>query len=474
MFIGIDIGTQGARVVLMDDEGSLAGSREEAFVLSAASREEQSPEAWWEACRRCMSSLLAGVDRSGVLALAVTSTSGTVIPLDSEHRPLHGALMYSDKRSVLEGEVCTAEAEAWYAQARAGMDRRGGYTAFNSSSGLSKMVWYVRHYPAAAEKIRYWVHAADYITGKLCGRWGITDYTNALKTGYDLHKEEWPAYIYEKLPLRKGWLPEVVASGSPVGVLLPSLAGEWGLSASVQVVAPMTDGCASQLASGAVDMGSWNTTVGTTLVVKGVTGMELADEEGRFYSHRHPDGGWMPGGASNTGADWVREFPVVPEVDLLIPTGLMAYPLRQEGERFPFVASQARGFAPEGVAGPLLFAANMEGVAYVERYAYELAGRLSGEPIRAVYTAGGGSNSHTWLVIRSTVLDLPLYKMRYVTGAAGAAILAASKVYFGSVGEAARAMTRVEKEVVPVQGLRGAYQEGYGRWVEELRGRGWI
>jgi sugar (pentulose or hexulose) kinase len=467
MFIGIDVGTQGARVVLMDGEGRLMGSREEAFVLSAASREEQSPEMWWEACRRCMSSLLLSVGTSGVKSIAVTSTSGTVIPLDSGHRPLHAALMYSDKRSVLEGEVCTAEAVA-------GVGRRGGYTAFNSSSGLSKMVWYVRHYPAVAEKIRYWVHAADYITSKLCGRWGITDYTNALKSGFDLHREEWPAYIYEKLPLRKEWLPEVVASGSPVGVVLTSLAREWGLSSSVQVVAPMTDGCASQLASGAVDRGCWNTTLGTTLVVKGVTEMELADEEGRFYSHRHPDGGWMPGGASNTGADWVREFPVIPEVDRLIPTGLRAFPLRQEGERFPFVAPQARGFAPEGVEGPLLFAANMEGVAYVERFAYELAERLSGEKIKAVYTAGGGSNSHTWLVIRSSVLGLPIYKMRYVTGAAGAAMLAASRVYFGTVGEAVRSMARIEKEVAPEEGLRGRYEEGYGKWVEEMRGRGII
>src|SRR5690606_39859763 len=65
------------------------------------------------------------------------------------------------------------------------------------------------------------------------------------------------------------------------------------------------DGCASQVASGAVNIGDWNTTIGTTLVIKGVTNEEIKDPEGRLYSHRHPEGFWMPGGASNTGADWV-------------------------------------------------------------------------------------------------------------------------------------------------------------------------
>ena len=484
-FLGIDIGTQGARVALLGEDGHLAGSREESFPLSDSFREEQSPEGWWEACRRSLRYLLGSVkdEISGeqIKAIAVVSTSGTVIPLDKDHRPLHPALLYSDQRSAAEGVICTKEALA-YRAARTTEPVRG-YTAFNSSSGLSKMVWYVQQYPAAAEKIAHWAHAADYITGKLCGRWGITDHTNALKSGYDLYEEKWPCYIYERLPLRKEWLPEVVPSGRPIGNLLPELAQEFGLSSSLQVVAGMTDGCASQLASGAAGPGDWNTTLGTTLVIKGVTKMELADAEGRFYSHRHPDGGWMPGGASNTGADWVsREFARGPgslerleaEAAGLIPTGLMAYPLRMEGERFPFIAPQARGFAPEAVKGALLFTANMEGVAYIERYAYELAAGLSGEEPRAVFTAGGGSNSAGWMKIRSSVLGLPLYKMRHVTGAAGAAILAAARTHFSSAGEAVRSMAQIEKEVGPSQKLQAAYEEGYGKFMDTLREKGYI
>lgn len=41
----------------------------------------------------------------------------------------------------------------------------------------------------------------------------------------------------------------------------------------------------------------------TTLVIKGVTEHLLPDPQGRIYSHRHPAGYWLPGGASNTGGE---------------------------------------------------------------------------------------------------------------------------------------------------------------------------
>ena len=280
--------------------------------------------------------------------------------------------------------------------------------------------------------------------------------------------------------MKKEWLQQVVPSGTPIGTLEPALAGELGLSSSVQVAAGMTDGCASQVASGAVNLGDWNTTIGTTLVIKGVTKEEIKDPEGRLYSHRHPEGFWMPGGASNTGADWVSaDFSDDLEIlnqqaEALIPTEYLAYPLRQKGERFPFIAPQARGFEPEEITREQLFAANMEGVAYIERYAFEMIEKLSGEKAQAVYTAGGGSNSDTWLKIRSNVLNLPIYKMRYVSGAAGAAILAASKTYFNSLVEAGRAMTQVEKEVYPDKDLAEKYGLLYKKFVTELLKKGYI
>jgi sugar (pentulose or hexulose) kinase len=474
-FIGIDVGTQGARVVLADARGNLLGSREEQFPLSGQSREEQSPGDWWAACARSLQQLLQDAaklsDLQHIRAIAVTSTSGTIIPIDQHYEPLHPAIMYSDGRQAEEGKICKETALAHHPD---------GYTAFNSSSGLPKMLWFIRHYPEKVTRLYKFIHAADFVTGRLCGRYNVTDLTNALKSGYDVQQRRWPSYIWEQLPLQQEWLQEVVPSGTPLGGLDPALAAQLGLPDGVMVVAGMTDGCASQIASGAVNPGDWNTTIGTTLVVKGVTKAAIHDPAGRLYSHRHPEGYWMPGGASNTGADWIsRDFreqlgELETQAAAIIPTQHLSWPLLQQGERFPFIAPEARGFEAPGLSPAERFAAGMEGVAYIERYAYEMIRQLSGEAVKAVYTAGGGSNSPVWLRIRSNVLKLPLYKMKYVTGAVGAAILAASKTCFSNIMEAAAAMTQVEKQERPEPALAAAYEANYARFIQTLKQKGYI
>ncbi|KAA0988665.1 FGGY-family carbohydrate kinase [Dyadobacter aurulentus] len=473
-FLGIDVGTQGVRVVLLDQTGKARSHAEKVFPLTSESRQEQSPLVWWDCCLHCLHELAdfikGNIEISDIRAVSVTSTSGTVIPLDENNIPVHDALMYSDPRSAEEGKMCRQVAETFHPE---------GYTGFNASSGLSKIVWFVNHFPEKIDRIKTWVHATDFLIGKLSGNYRTTDFTNALKTGFDVGTATWPAYIFQHLPLKKEWLQEVVPSGTVIGSLLPEISALLQIP-EIKVVAGMTDGCASQVASGAVSPGDWNTTIGTTLVVKGVTTREIRDPLGRLYCHRHPEGYWMPGGASNTGADWIsngfqEELTVLNEAARqLIPTSLLAYPLMQAGERFPFISPEARGFAPEDIDKNQLFAANMEGVAYMERLSYELIEQLSGEQVNAVYTAGGASNSETWLTIRASVLNKPVYKCRQVTGAAGAAIVAASGSYFKTLTEAAKAMTSVEKVVQPVPELVAPYQAGYELFIEALRDRKYL
>ena len=342
------------------------------------------------------------------------------------------------------------------------------------------MVWFVETYPEKAEKISRWIHAADFVTGKLSNYWGITDYTNAFKSGYDVSDYYWPEYLYTYLPLKKEWFPEVVASGTVIGNIAADFAEELGLRSNVQITAGITDGCASQIASGAINPGEWNTTIGTTMVIKGVTNRQVPDPLGRLYSHRHPAGYWMPGGASNTGADWVtNEFAddlanLNLEAAELIPTSYIAYPLQQQGERFPFMAPQAQGFVPPGLTKAERFTAGMEGVAYIERYAYELISYLSGENVNAVFTAGGASNSDTWLKIRANVFNKPIYKMKHVSGAVGAAVLAASKTYYTSVIEAVKYMVVLDKKVHPVPELAAKYEINYQKFLQVMQEKQYI
>lgn len=401
--------------------------------------------------------------------MSVTSTSGTVIPLDANHAPLHAALMYDDSRSATQAVACQAAARRANPHA----------DSFGTSFGLPKILWYRDNYPEQSEKISVWSHAADYIIGQLSGVWGVTDPTSALKTGYDPAQENWPAFVIDDLGIPASWLPRVVPSASPVGTLRPSVAQETGLPPSLVVTTGMTDGCASQIASGSVKPGEWSSTIGTTLVIKGVTHRQVVDPGGRIYNHRHPDGWWMPGGASNTGAAWIaRDFAGanLESLDMaardLIPTPWAAYPLAQIGERFPFIAPSAIGFVPENLTEIERFTANLEGVAYLERMAFDLIEKLSGERVEHISTAGGGSRGQTWLTIRANVLDRPIVRMQHSDAAFGAGILAAA-ARFDSVADAALAMTRPAQVVEPGQFV-DAYQFGFTQFVQELERRGYV
>jgi sugar (pentulose or hexulose) kinase len=468
-FIGIDIGTQGARVILVDQRGISIASASHSFVFDERAREEQSPAVWWNACVGLLDEMLNGLaadfDKSAIQAVSVTSTSGTVIPLDVNNQPIHDAIMYSDGRSAEQGKRI---------QEIALQHMKDGYTGFNASSGISKMLWFMECYPEHRGRIALWIHASDYMVGKLSGVYNTTDYTNALKSGYDVANLKWPAYIIDELGLKKEWLQTVVPSGTVVGRLQKDLATRWGLN-EIEVIVGMTDGCASQVASGAVKPGDWNTTIGTTLVIKGVTKKQVVDPLGRLYSHRHPEGYWMPGGASNTGADWITvDFSSDilqwnQTAEKLIPTGKIAWPLLQDGERFPLSTPYARAIVPEQISKSELYAANLEGVACIERLAYEIIEELSDEKIAAVYTAGGGSNSEVWLKIRAAVLNVPIYKCKAASGALGAAIMAASNTYYASVTDAASHMTAMEKAIFPEVELVAKYEAQYQQFKEKLK-----
>jgi len=461
--IGIDAGTQGARVVAHDRTGALVASASERFTGDWASG-EQDPEIWWAAVVRGVRSVSRALDGRPVDGVSATSTSGTVLPLDEGWNPVAPALMYNDRRA---GEPA-AEIAARFPALGA-----------NVSWGLPKIVWFERTFPDLTGRIRAWRHPVDFLIGRMTGAWHTTDQTTALKSGFDVRLGRWPVEVFASLGVDPGRMPAVGMTGTVIGRIRPPITEETGLPAGVPLMLGMTDGCASQVSSGAVRPGAWNSTIGTTLVIKGTTVEPIVDPLGRIYDHRHPQGFWMPGAASNTGAAWISTW--FPDRDLaaldraaagVTPTGELTYPLLGTGERFPFLAPAATGFGYDGPDETIRYAAGLEGVAYLERMAFELIESLSGERVDAVSTAGGGSAGDTWLRIRANVLDRPIRKVRHANAATGAAIIAASGIWYGGLIEAAEAMVASETVVEPDTGV-AAYRAGFDRFREELIRRGY-
>jgi D-ribulokinase len=494
--MGVDLGTQSVRALAVTDDGHvlgrgagpLAGHRDH-------ERHEQHPADWWQGVAAALRRTLRTVPAARVRGVAVCSTSGTVLLTGTDGTPLTPALMYDDGR---------AEAEAHRAQ-EAGADvwRSLGHR-IQPTWALAKLLWLTgsdavssphgsrgpHGADGAAADLRgaRVCHQADYVTTRLVGRPVPTDSSHALKTGYDLNTRSWPTAVHDRLGLSDLDFPAVVAPGSTLGTVCGGAAAETGLAEGTPVVAGMTDGCAAQLGSGAWAVGQWNTVLGTTLVLKGVTATPLHDPAGVLYNHRSPDGHWLPGGASSVGAGALTlAFPGadLAHLDRLAahrePASVVAYPLVSRGERFPFLAPDAEAFVLGRPADDAdHHAALLQGVALTERLCLAYIGQL-GAPVDTTVTfTGGATRSAYWNQLRADVLGRRATVPAHTDSALGMAVLAAHGVRRGTGGDASaslsdlRGMVRVRTVLEPRSKVSERFAEPFVTLVDELERRGWL
>jgi D-ribulokinase len=272
--IGIDLGTQSVRVVLAEEDGTVVGSANAPLssIRSDEVRHEQDPEAWWAAVGDAASEVTAGLGGREVQGLAICSTSGTALLADADGRPLTPAIMYNDGRASEEARIAQeAGEEVWDSL---------GYR-ISSSYALPRLLWLLRN--GQGEGASRMMHQADFIASRLAGELVETDWSHALKTGWDLVNERWPEEVMERLEIPVDLLPPVVRPGTKIGEVGSPAEEHTGIPAGTPIRAGMTDSCAAQIAAGALKEGSWNSVLGTTLALKGVTPKLLHDPSGVVY-----------------------------------------------------------------------------------------------------------------------------------------------------------------------------------------------
>ena len=481
--MGVDLGTGGARALIADDNGRVLAAAQRDLprdaVHTEGERHEQNADAWWHAAAGAISEALqtwrdTGGTPEALRGIAVDGTSGTLLPVDEEGQPVGAAIMYNDGRAGAEAEELN--------QRFADFCHKLGYR-FAASFALSKALWLVRHDEARFKRAARLIHQADFINTRLTSGPVATDYSNALKTGYDLTTDQWPDWMEsdERLGAVRRRLPEVVAPGAQIGSVYKSASHATGLPENVPVLAGCTDGTAGVLASGAAEVGETNTTLGTTLVFKRIAEQRCVDPDGLLYSHKLPGGRWLPGAASSTGGEWLRQM--FADHDLaamdraaqsLLPSDSVMYPLARSGERFPFKASEAQGFCePDADSAEARYAAGLQGTAMLERLCYEVLDNAAGAPGGDVYTTGGGSGSDVWTQLRADVTGRTMHRPASPEAAFGMAVLAASH-RAGDLWQAVRRMVRLERTFHPDTAHKPRYDDLYSRFVDALRQRGYV
>ncbi|MEB3368885.1 xylulokinase [Saccharopolyspora mangrovi] len=455
VLLGIDVGTSGVKVVATDREGRLvrsATARYDTQVDSDGRGSDQDAGSWWHAITSAAGDVVA---EARVLAVAVTSQSPTLVPVDDRGREVGAALTWLDRQAVAEA----AEIE------RIGPGHRNGPDPF---FGTAKLPWLLRNRPEVAARAAHVVSANGYVTGRLTGRAALDDSSASLMQGFDESANAFDERLFGR-GLGVELLPPIVATTDVIGTVTDQAAAETGIPAGVPVVAGGVDSVGSALEAGIVEVG------GPLVEMTGFSSATmLAVPAGThvpgFIHERHcvPGVDLLITAQVTAGAtvDWVNR---IAGQDLRDSEALLARsrPSRLTtvpsfaGERTPTWNPRARGIidgidlAADGVE---LMLSVLEGNALA--LADDVAElRARGFAVDRLLSTGGGSASTAWLQIKADALGVPVLRPRGGHGAAqGASYLAGLAIGVHDVGELKQFAADIEHEFTPDAELHERYE----------------
>jgi xylulokinase len=490
--IGVDIGTQSTKAVLVDAEGRIVAQASRAYQVETpqALWAEQWPQVWLDAVEACVREVAqrAAVDPASIKGLCVGSLyGGSGIPVDADGKPTHPCLIWMDRRAQDEVERVrrTVDLERLYDITGNGLDSYYGYT---------KMLWLREQRPQAWGRTKQFLPPNSYVNAQLTGEVAV-DHSSAGNIGgvYDVARRGWSDEMLAALGIPRSMMPDrLVDSSEVVGYLLPGWSSRLGLPAGLPVIAGGVDAAVATLAAGASEPGNHVAMIGTSMCWGTIR--QRVDARHGLSSMPHVVNGrhdlYVFGGAITAGASvtWFRETFCQAEVaaglaqqsephEILeqaareVPPGalgLLFLPYLM-GERSPVWDAKASGaFIGLGLhhGREHLYRAVLEGVSHALQHNIE-TGIRGDQPLDdALTVVGGASRSDLWMQIIADVTGRPVLGSDVDAEASlGAAMLAALGTGVVADAPALRGWVRLVERARPEPAARARYAAMHAQYV---------
>ncbi|MBQ7599369.1 MAG: xylulokinase [Clostridia bacterium] len=471
-YIGIDLGTSSVKLMLVGSEGSIVRtvSREYPLIFPNPGWSEQFPDDWWNAVRDGLKELTDGLEPDQIKGIGCGGQMHGLVILDEDDCVIRPAILWNDGRTYKEVE---------YLNEVIGKQKLSEYTANIAFAGFTapKLLWVRNNEPENFLRIRKVMLPKDYINYKLTGV-HCCDYSDA--SGMlllNVKNKCWSSEMLRICGLDESVMPHLYESFEPVGKVMPDIAAELNLSPRTLVVAGAGDNAAAAVGTGVVGNGGCNISIGTSGTVFISSSEFGVDPNNALHSFAHADGGYHLMGCMLSAAScnkWLCET-ILGTADYAseqkgITDGCLGrnrvYFLPYlMGERSPINDTDARGvFAGMTMDSSRqdLVQSVLEGVAFAIRDSVEVAKSL-GIKIEKSRICGGGARSRLWRKIMANVLNIPLEipKTEEGPGYGGAMLAMVGCGRFGSVAEAADALTKVSGTVEPDPEIAARYEKKY-------------
>lgn len=482
-FLGIDIGTSGAKVLVVGDDGQVLGSTTIAYELDIPRPgwAEQDPEQWARATKQAVRTVCAAVSGVDIRAIGLTGQMHGLVLLDERGHVLRPAILWCDGRTTEQCRDITH---------RIGAERLIQLTCNPALEGFTapKLLWVRDHEPEIFQRTKTVLLPKDYVRYVLTGE-RATEVSDASGTLlFDVRRRRWSEEMLAALEVPASFLPQVYESPEITGVLRREVARELGLPAGIPVVGGGGDQAAGAVGTGIVEPGLVSATIGSSGVVFAHSADVLLDPQGRVHTFCHAvPGAWhVMGVTQGAGLSlrWWRDHFGDTETTVARRLGIDPYALLIEeaaqapagsegliwlpylmGERTPHLDALARGVL-FGISGhhtrAHVLRAVLEGVVYSLRDSIEILREMK-VPLSIVRVSGGGARSALWRQIQADTYQMPVCAMQVEEGPSfGAALLGAVGAgRFASVSEGCRSWVRFQPPQEPRSSYIPQYEEGY-------------
>ncbi|MGE0007312.1 MAG: FGGY-family carbohydrate kinase [Parvibaculaceae bacterium] len=469
MIVGVDIGTQSLKALVLSPEMRVLGEHAVAYRPSfpRAGWAEQDPKLWEDALGPAIHGAVqnARCAPGDVKALGFAGQLDGCIAIDRQGRPLHPCLIWMDRRADVEG----IDADMVHATCGVVLD---------ATHSAAKIRWLKRNVPAVARAAKFLV-PVSYMVSRVTGAHVIDHATASTSMVYGLAAKTYDAALLAAFGIGAEELPAALDAAAPAGRLSDEGASLTGLAPGIPVAVGTGDDFSSAIGAGLVAPGRFIDVVGTAEVT-GALHREAVIDRGRLVeTHAFMDGhyyienpGWLSGGA----LVWFRDTFGLTSFEQLTALAGEAPP---GAEGVTFLPALSGAMAPEWIASARgafygiapshgvshLARALLEGLSFAMRDVLDRVREL-GVECRALRVVGGGARSALWTQIRADVAGLPAETPRHLdTSAIGAAVLAAkASGLVADIGETVVELNPVARTVLPLARNRAAYENAYRRY----------
>jgi xylulokinase len=483
--LGLDVGTTGAKALLISETGAVVASSTTEYAMYTPHPQwaEQDPADWWQATVESIRQVLAeskvGSDR--VVGVGLTGQMHGLVLLGKDGSVLRPCIMWNDQRTGPQCAWITSQVGAERVLQLTGNPVLPGFTA-------PKIVWVREHEPEIYDKAAKVLLPKDYIRYRLTGEFA-TEVSGASGTSlFDVGQRCWSDEMLAALDIPADWLPECYESPIVSGRISHDAARATGLKAGTPVVGGGGDQAAQAVGSGIVETGLVSVTVGTSGVVFASTNEFVVEPAGRLHAFCHAvPGKWhLMGVMLSAGGSfrWFRDTLGRMEKGVAGLMGRDPYelltaeaahaPVGSEGLLFlPYLTGERTPYPDPNARGVFMgltlrhdkahfVRAVLEGVAFGLCDSLELMKDL-GLEIHQIRASGGGARSDLWRQILADVFDTELVMINVTEGAAyGAALLAGVGAgIYGDVAEACQQAVKVLQRTEPVRQNAVLYKDFY-------------